>query len=115
MPRGSDSSVLLRANSTFANIFIQAPKKNVQVLKIVSHNFTMKVMYGLDFPAHFVVLARIHSSCFLNGYYDNKGWWALALIQAYDVTKITVSFYRRWNLWGYEERIYHSMWWNIVV
>jgi predicted alpha-1,6-mannanase (GH76 family) len=79
-----DSSVENQVGAVYANSIVAAPDYNLGVSKVVTEDYNIQTFYtnsptGLD-------SRQETPKGFLNGYYDDEGWWALAWIQAYDVT-----------------------------
>ncbi|CAL3968924.1 hypothetical protein PZA11_004877 [Diplocarpon coronariae] len=82
-----DEHVRSSAEKVFSNTLVQAQKYNLQQTKIITADFNMQTFEGPDTPAgQLQAAAVINPEGFLNGYYDDEGWWALGWIQAFDVT-----------------------------
>ncbi|GKZ24415.1 hypothetical protein AbraIFM66951_010493 [Aspergillus brasiliensis] len=72
-----DPSMLNSSAATFNNTFIQAPESSL------SHSARQPPsLHRRRLPAN----ETEQGAGFLNNYYDDEGWWALAWIQAYDLT-----------------------------
>ncbi|PBP19823.1 glycosyl hydrolase [Diplocarpon rosae] len=82
-----DGNVRSSAADVFSNTLVQAQKYNLQQTKIITADFNMQTFDGPESPVGpLEAAAVINPEGFLNGYYDDEGWWALGWIQAFDVT-----------------------------
>ncbi|KAL3420965.1 glycosyl hydrolase [Phlyctema vagabunda] len=79
-----DSKVRSIALHVFANTYVQGQKNELQLVKSVT-NSSISSCYGPSCFKGLDTTPIIYTKGFLNDYYDDEGWWALAFIQAYDV------------------------------
>ena len=76
-----DPSVRQRGGSIWPNTFTQAQKYNLQMQKVVEQNYLMFSYYasnGPSLPRAAVMPQARQTNGFLNDYYDDEGWWAMA-------------------------------------
>jgi predicted alpha-1,6-mannanase (GH76 family) len=74
-----DPNVLPAASQIIPNTFIQAQKYNFHLTKTISPS---GLVQSYELPS----TASEKPNGFLNAFYDDEGWWALAWIAAYDLT-----------------------------
>jgi hypothetical protein len=76
-----DPLVRQRGSSIWPNTFTQAQKYNLQMQKVVEQNYLMFSYYasnGPSLPRGAAMPQARQTNGFLNDYYDDEGWWALA-------------------------------------
>lgn len=76
-----DPSVRQRGGSIWPNTFTRAQEYNLQMQKVVEQNYLMfsyYASYGPPLPRAAAMPQAHQTNGFLNDYYDDEGWWALA-------------------------------------
>ena len=82
-----DSSLDFMARHVFNNTYIQAPLHNPTVVKIRTPFFTDSYTYTTRLPASgSSETVSSTSKGFINNFYDDEGWWALAWLKVYEIT-----------------------------
>ena len=79
-----DPSVKTQVSAVYANSIVAAANLNLGVTKIVLEDYNVQTFY--TDPPSGIIGRQENPKGFLNGFYDDEGWWALGWIQAYDIT-----------------------------
>ena len=75
-----DSNVKAEVTCVFANTIVAAQNYNLAQSKIITPEFNQETIWG---PSDRVV--AVNPKGFLNGFYDDEGWWALGWYAVYDL------------------------------
>jgi hypothetical protein len=76
-----DPSIRQRGSSIWPNTYTQAQKYNLAMQKVVEQNYLAFSYYNNaeSAPPQGLAMPQAQrTNGFLNGYYDDEGWWALA-------------------------------------
>lgn len=80
-----DSSLDAVAEHVFRNTFSQAQEASLATVKVITP-YSVTTYTGPHFPPG-IVAPKNGFAGFLNDYYDDEAWWALAWLKIYDLTK----------------------------
>ena len=80
-----DSSLNVIADHVFSNTFTQAQKTSLPTVKVITP-YNVTTYTWPNFPPGITASPNGFAG-FLNDYYDDEGWWALAWLKVYDDTK----------------------------
>lgn len=80
-----DPSMEKLAKGVFQNTFTQAQEYNLQQLKIITHSY-VDTFDKDHIPEGHKAPPIINTRGFVNDYYDDEAWWALAWLKVYDHT-----------------------------
>ena len=81
-----DPSLDAVTNHVFLNTYTQAQKASLATVKVLTPFSVTRSYTGPDFPPG-ITAPQNGFSDFLNDYYDDEGWWALAWLQIFDLTQ----------------------------
>ncbi|KAK5133085.1 hypothetical protein LTR08_008195 [Meristemomyces frigidus] len=85
-----DDKVKAQSQSVYSNTWSRAQQYNLQMQKVVGANSMPWTYYGHHwpfFPKGWPKPPPRVTNGFLNDYYDDESWWALAWVAVYDVTE----------------------------
>lgn len=109
-----DSSLDVVAEHVFQNTFSQAQKASLETVKFMTP-YSVITYTGPTFPPGIIPPAGDFAD-FLNDFYDDEGWWALAWLKIYDLTKKRRYLQTAMNIfedmkngWG---GTCEGLWWN---
>lgn len=80
-----DSSLDVTAHQVFRNTYVQAQKASLATVKVMTA-YSVTTYTGPHFPTG-IIAPKNGFAGFLNDYYDDEAWWALAWLKIYDLTK----------------------------
>lgn len=80
-----DPSMKNTAKVVFQNTFTQAQETNLQQLKIITHSY-VDTFDKDHIPEGHKAPPIVNPRGFVNDYYDDEAWWALAWLKVYDYT-----------------------------
>ena len=108
------SSLDVVAEHVFQNTFSQAQKASLPTVKVMTP-YSVITYTGPQFPPWIIPPANGFAG-FLNDFYDDEGWWALAWLKIYDLTAkqqylqaATDIFEDMMKGWG---GVCGGLWWN---
>ncbi|MCJ1454370.1 hypothetical protein MMC28_004723 [Mycoblastus sanguinarius] len=78
-----DSSIDHIAMHVFRNTFVEAQKSNPDIYKVMTTHL-ISTYIGPHLPPVYTQSPVVAANGFLNAYYDDEGWWALAWLKVYD-------------------------------
>ncbi|WPH03688.1 Hypothetical protein R9X50_00657100 [Acrodontium crateriforme] len=116
-----DAQVNIRAQTIFPETWVLAQLYNLQMQKVFGPGYLVTTFYSdifPEFPPGWNRPPPLQMTGFLNDYYDDEGWWALAWIAAYDVTNNPQYLATAQSIFEDMKKVYGTtgcgggIWWN---